>query len=366
MTRAQELATLLQAALECSVFAAPLEPGLTFDELKEVAKQAGYLDGEVNDAVIRVAHTYADDSHNLLPSQQTILFWKMFWPKEEPDYRNLRAFDFVFSEFNQALRELGAGGAKLERSVLVQRAVDSGLSRNDVEVAITMLIMAEHLVKDRDGLIRLKHGMEYNPLPTEQQKQPSHGTRRRADRDRAMPIVKDVVERRSDGRPQHAEPLDAFAEALERLGYGVFRTWWLQIVGELRRGGMTQSPVSVTVLSASLVEGVLTFVVRHAQSISSATQASKTFTGDPRTWKIDDLVNSAAAGSDAAILNPALKSRADALIGHRQRIHAGRMLSLFPKGVADLRPEEARGARQTAEEVVRAVLDWLNRFPPAP
>ena len=181
-----------------------------------------------------------------------------------------------------------------------------------------------------------------------------------------MPIVKDVVERRSDGRPKHAEPLDAFADALAGLKYGKFRTWWVQIVGELRRADASQAPVSVAVLSASLVEGALTFVVRHAQSIGSATLASKTFTGDPRTWKIDDLVNSGAAGSDAAILNLALKARADGLIRARQRIHAGRMLSEFPQGVSDLRPEEARGARQTAEDVVRAILDWLDRFPPAP
>src|SRR5258708_5656231 len=127
MTRAQELANLLEAALECSVFAAPLDPGLTFDEPKAVAKQAGYLHGEVNDAVIRVNRTYADDTNNLLPSQQTILFWNMFWQAEEPDYRSFEAFDFVYSEFNNVLRVLGAGGARLERSVLVERAAGKGL-----------------------------------------------------------------------------------------------------------------------------------------------------------------------------------------------------------------------------------------------
>ena len=33
-------------------------------------------------------------------------------------------------------------------------------------------------------------------------------------------LVKDVIERRTDGRHTHAEPLDAFAEELDRLGYG--------------------------------------------------------------------------------------------------------------------------------------------------
>jgi hypothetical protein len=40
------------------------------------------------------------------------------------------------------------------------------------------------------------------------------------------------------------------------------------------------------------------------------------------------------------------------------------MLSEFPDGVPDIRPEEARDARATAEHVVRHVLDWLQKFPP--
>ena len=39
----QELIAFLKAALECSVYVAPLEPGLTYDELIEVGKGAGYV-----------------------------------------------------------------------------------------------------------------------------------------------------------------------------------------------------------------------------------------------------------------------------------------------------------------------------------
>jgi len=41
-----------------------------------------------------------------------------------------------------------------------------------------------------------------------------------------------------------------------------------------------------------------------------------------------------------------------------------RMLHDFPNGVPDLRPEEARDAKITADLVARRVLDWLERFPP--
>jgi hypothetical protein len=91
--------------------------------------------------------------------------------------------------------------------------------------------------------------------------------------------------------------------------------------------------------------------------------ASKSFDEAPRAWRIDDLVNSASRGRDSAILNGLVKARANRLIVLRQRIHAGRMLSDFPNGPTDLRPEEAREARESAEIIVRAILDWLQRYP---
>ena len=83
---------------------------------------------------------------------------------------------------------------------------------------------------------------------------------------RAYPLVKEVIARRVDGRPQHAEPLDAFAEELERLGYPQFRMWWTQIVSELKQSNPSSTPVAIAVLAAALVEGALTFIVKHARA----------------------------------------------------------------------------------------------------
>ena len=74
-------------------------------------------------------------------------------------------------------------------------------------------------------------------------------------------------------------------------------------------------------------------------------------------------MNSAAANKTAPILDQATKQRAEGLIQARQRIHAGRMLADFINGVPDLRPEEARDACNTAELVVRRILDWLEKHP---
>jgi hypothetical protein len=111
------------------------------------------------------------------------------------------------------------------------------------------------------------------------------------------------------------------------------------------------------------VEGALTFVVKHARRLELAVFKSNEFAREPKTWRIDDLVNSAAHGGEAAILDAKMKNRADELIRARQRIHAGRMLSEFPTGLPDVRPEEAREAKVTAEHLVRRVLDWLEKYP---
>jgi len=176
--------------------------------------------------------------------------------------------------------------------------------------------------------------------------------------------VKDIIERRTDGRPQSVESLDAFAEQLDKLGYGMFIMWWTQTVAELRHSDVHSAPVSVSVLAAALVEGALTFVVKHARKLGLAVFRSTDFDRDPRTWKIDDLVSSAASGGNAAILDMQTKNRAEILIRTRQRIHPGRMLSDFPADVPDIRPEEARDAKATADQVVRCLLDWLQKFPP--
>lgn len=81
------------------------------------------------------------------------------------------------------------------------------------------------------------------------------------------------------------------------------------------------------------------------------------------SWNIKDLVASSASNKAAPILDQPTRQRAESLIHARQRIHAGRMLTDFQSGVPDLRPEEARDAQNTAELVVRRILDWLEAHP---
>lgn len=359
----QEIINFLRAALECSVFLDPTEPGLSYEEILEVGRRVGWQAGEIGDA-LQYATKQFIGAKRILPDDNTVASWVFFF-HEEPDYRNFDAFDFVVSELNARARADGAANARLERSLVVERAVAKGIPQNDIEVAITYQVMAKMLT-EKDGVLRFPHKNGVRALPSEQLQGGSRGQPIRNDaRARAYPIVKDVIERRTDGRPKHVETLDAFADELHKLGYGAFRLWWTQTVAELRHGDAHSSPVSVSVLAAALVEGALTFVVTHARKLGLGVFQSRDFERDAKTWKIDDLVASAASGSAAAILDMQTKNRAETLIRTRRRIHAGRMLSDFPAGVPDIRPEEARDAKATAEQVVRRVLDWLQKFPPA-
>ena len=355
----QEIISLLKAALECSVFVSPRDPGLTYGELATIGTTAGYLEGEVNDALRHVASRFYGVPR-IVPAEQDIGQWAFFFP-ENPEYKDYAALDFVFDELNLRLRSEGEARAQIERSVLVERAVAKGIERHNIEVAITWLVMAKQLV-EKDSILRFAHrGAFARQLPSATRAMHRH-VDANPHKARAYPLVKDVMARRGDGRPRHPEPLDAFAEELERLGCRQFRMWWMQTVSELRQSNPSSTPVAVAVLAAALVEGALTFIVKHARA--NGQFQSKEYEREPRSWKIEDLVASAASGGPAAVLDLQSKTRAETLIRTRQRIHAGRMLSDYPTGPPDLRPDEAREAKGAADQVVRAVLDWLQKNPP--
>ena len=227
----QEIISFLKTALECSVLIDPLDPGLTFQELSEIGKRAGYQDGEINDALPHVGVAYFG-IRKLLPTRQETQSWVFYFP-EEPDYRNFEAFDFVVDALNALTRSEGAARALIERNVLVERAFAKGISRHDVQVAITWQVMSKQL-EEKDGILRFANRNGVHGLPSEQMK--IHGRpHQKPLRERAYPIVKDVIGRRADGRPVHAEPLDAFTDKLDELGYRPFRLWWTHTVAELRR-----------------------------------------------------------------------------------------------------------------------------------
>lgn len=362
----QDVINNLQAALEASVYVSPAEHGLTIAELYEVGKRLGFGEGEIGDALPRVLQQGFGGRNDRM--QLDDMHWHMagfLGIREEPDLRDERAFDFVIGQLNELAKQLGIRRAQLDRQIIVERALANSISRHDVELALALLSLSGQLV-EQDGVVRFKHQQQgEHQLPSVGRRQSAGPAHPKPLRTRAMSHVKDVIARRTDNRAQHAEPLDEFGAQLQRMGFGHFGLWWHQTVAELRRSDPAASPLSVLVLSAALVEGVLTLAAAYARDRNLPDFATNELASDPKSWALEKLLKAAAHGN--AVLDAQTKNRADGLILTRQRIHAGRLLSSQPKGVQipDFRPEEARDAKAVAEQVVRFVIDWLGRNPGA-
>lgn len=132
----QHVAKLFQGALECALVLSPREPGLTYQELTEVGRRLGLKDGEMNDVLTR-ASNYDGNSRRLLPEKGTL---DLFIFREDPELRHFDALDFVMSELNERIREAGGRAARLDRAVVVERAVERGIPRTGAEAAVTLLV----------------------------------------------------------------------------------------------------------------------------------------------------------------------------------------------------------------------------------
>ncbi len=361
----QQIAALLSAALECSFYHAPEAPGLTIEELHEVADRLDLKTGEVNDALGEVTSFYAGRQKRLLPVRGAhLIHFQWFVQPESPEYRDIKAFDFIYQSWIDGARLSGKQNVRLDRATLVERGVRDGVSRKSMEVALAILTFCE-VFSETGGVLKPQNFIGEIKLPSDNlrdnQRRAAIPVRHNTAKERAYPIVADILARRHDGRPPAAEPFDAFANMLEGLGYEPFRLWWQQLVAELKYCDPQTQATSTVVLSAAVVEGALSFVVKRARDRGQGTMGSRTFDDSPTRWRIEDLLSGATTGKEDAILDETTRRRADSLAKTRQRIHAGRLLQDYPGGPPDLRPEEARDGRHVAEAVVRRVVDWLGR-----
>jgi hypothetical protein len=357
-----DVSNLLKMAFECSVYAAPREPGLTKLEVGEVAQRLELLPGEVSDTLPTMVRPMRPGETRLLCKDRLVDF--NFFAEEEPDYRNPDAFEFVLVHLHELVRQVGEAKAWTARTSIVANGVARGLPEHDVDVAVTSYWLDGRL-EEKNGELRLTRSGRGYALPSQQIAQRSPDDKRfRSKLGEVHRVVKDVVSHRNDGRVIHAEPLDALGAVLEKLGHGEFQVWWAQTVAELRRANAMAAPLSTCVLSAALCEAALIFVVARARTLGVGAFASNTFSGNPNRWRLDDLAASAAGGGLDAILDQPTRGRAERLNGIRQRIHVGRLMAGKPAGpIPDTRPEEAREAAETADTVVRAVLDWVEKHP---
>src|SRR6185437_15798349 len=126
---------------------------------------------------------------------------------EEPDYRPFTALNFLHAQLAECAKAVGIRNAKIERSVMWERAKQQGIPQVDIDAAIALAVLCRIMI-EQEGIVRFIPGKESWPSPKQQHDQirgttapsPVH----RPNRARAFPIIKDIVARRTDGRARHA------------------------------------------------------------------------------------------------------------------------------------------------------------------
>ncbi|MGC1779927.1 MAG: nucleotide-binding protein [Xanthobacteraceae bacterium] len=201
----RKVESFFSGALECSIYLAPKEPGLTHDELQDVGKKAGFLKGEIEDAITKVGQQSFDGiSRRLLPNQGFITLMGTLLVRKNPEYRNISAFDFVYSQLNYIIRAEGIRNAQIDRKVVVERAIAQNIPGLDVEAAITIMVMCKQLAEKNNQLRPAGLASNYEQLPS-QQRAPTMNVQHSEERERAYSLVREIIERRSDGQPPKAK-----------------------------------------------------------------------------------------------------------------------------------------------------------------
>ncbi len=360
-TRQRELHEWLSAVLVASVFVAPEAPGLSEDELLELARRRGFGKGEVRDALRAHDPERVTNDGRLLPSvMDTASHLLDFNDSYQRDPRSYDAVTYIRDAFEKLRRDEGAHACVIARAVLVERGVRDGQERLPLESAITSYVLGRQLLETPSGL-RANIGWYHPPRAERRPVSEDHPAFD------VLADVRDICGRRSDGRPSSTDVFKAFSEKMPALGYSDQRIWWEHTANELSILDPLRAPQAFLVTAAALAEGALTFVVRHAQKRTGGKAFSvRPFTDPPQHWKFEALIR-AARHETAGIIDGRLADACTALNEHRQRIHPARFIErpVTPTHV-DVRPHHAEEALATTRKLVGAVLEWLARADTTP
>ena len=145
-----DIKRLLEAAVEASLYIQPAEHGLTHAELLEIATRAGFGEGEVRDALpsATIEHRGEGPYRYQFSKILASVFLLDFGAEQDPDFRNIEAFQFVFDTFEDARKRLGKGFPSYSLDNIRAKAEQAGLETRDVEVAVMAYLLVGQL-KDR-------------------------------------------------------------------------------------------------------------------------------------------------------------------------------------------------------------------------
>ena len=360
--RKQKLAEIIRLSVSTSDFAAPDSPGLALPEIVAVCLQFGFGEGEI--------HTSADVDlrGHFIDQVRGSRYVVTADPMQAGLFRCSqtapRALEFADTLHRILLKDARdrRGGGSMGRVALLAQV--DGTDNFDAVLALRMLVRSGFVTLDKEE-VRLKEGWGggYSPSAVLEQYRQAHCVIEGSVElfREVLAKVKDVIARRSDRRPAAREPLDALAAELQAAGLRHHLTWWRQVVSDFRSADPGRMPLASTILAYALVEGALTVLVHEVPKRSSE-RLSRSLEGSARGWKVQDILGFALR--IGAISQP-LRARVLPVAEGRNRIHAGRLLALAEEGkpLDDVRPETARHAAAVAEDVARAVLEWLRGNP---
>jgi hypothetical protein len=169
MPQIADVAILIKAALESTIYLAPDELGLSYDEIVEVTTRLGFRLGEINDAMKLLNSPRGTSVDRWGPTYDTVSKWPHFFVEEDPPLINFKALDFFVQQLQESARDLGARQARIDTDVTIQRGARSGFGEHELRVARRILILSER-VAEKDSVLTFPNGSLPHTLPSQQAK----------------------------------------------------------------------------------------------------------------------------------------------------------------------------------------------------
>jgi hypothetical protein len=156
------VAEFIHEALEASLYVLPDSHGLTPEELCTLGSPFGFGRGEIMDALNtrQTSWCHGGDRIVLAPDGFRASFVAY---QNEPEFRNVHAFEFVVAQLGDLARQHGLANAKIDTATLLARAAEAGLPGHDVKVALTCHALDGNIKLDKTVVALTHRGQTHHP-----------------------------------------------------------------------------------------------------------------------------------------------------------------------------------------------------------
>jgi hypothetical protein len=349
----KEARDAIGVALCAAVVANPRDPGLTLDELRDIARQLGAGPGALDEVLAEDWHEIRKDANNRALAHQG--HWAASFGLLSAALRAAGVLG-IFSRFRSTMENLDREVGKSTPKNLTQVAdAMSGVTRDDLERLTAILITHERLVERRPGEF-FSAGLLFIGRPENESPDIYAGAKESSARVvEIVPRLESLFAQRSGATTPATAPLDRFHVFVRKQGWTALASWWAINTSELNRVADHLHPTSVCVLCGALLEAALISIARIAQIAGQWNQKFLTQKAANR-WGLNELIGQAEA---AGTFSPAQTALAKVLAEHRNRIHIGQYAN--PNGVFAppySNTHEAKAARGYLDALIDAILSW--------